>query len=260
MPVASAVALIAIAAAVAGSVLALMGKRRYAPILIAGAFVLGGILQPIFYAAFAPEWYFDPPLGIGTSLSWTLSPTLFLDTVGYYGLFDSVAQVLLPWVGMMALLAASVLSLISYFRQTDTDTAPSTAPTTHTSNGEIAMTGSASGQVPGGWYPDPDGKPAERYWNGSSWGEETRPRTGLSQPPMVANTAVSTQGRNNGMGTAALVMGILGLFLFPIVFSILAIIFGSVGIGMMIESLGIKSKAEHKTHCLGKRPKNKHLF
>jgi len=48
---------------------------------------------------------------------------------------------------------------------------------------------------------------------------------------MVANTAVSTQGRNNGMGTAALVMGILGLFLFPIVFSILAIIFGSVGIG-----------------------------
>jgi hypothetical protein len=26
-----------------------------------------------------------------------------------------------------------------------------------------------------GWYPDPEGKPCERYWDGSQWTEKTRP-------------------------------------------------------------------------------------
>jgi hypothetical protein len=26
-----------------------------------------------------------------------------------------------------------------------------------------------------GWYPDPSGTPQERWWNGMSWGEQTRP-------------------------------------------------------------------------------------
>jgi len=33
------------------------------------------------------------------------------------------------------------------------------------------------------------------------------------------------------MGTASLIMGILGVIILPIVFSVLAIIFGSIGIG-----------------------------
>jgi hypothetical protein len=40
-------------------------------------------------------------------------------------------------------------------------------------------------QVSPGWYPDPDGKPCDRYWNGSTWTLETRPRTStnsISQP------------------------------------------------------------------------------
>jgi hypothetical protein len=28
-----------------------------------------------------------------------------------------------------------------------------------------------------GWYEDPDGKPSERYWDGSKWTSKTRPRT-----------------------------------------------------------------------------------
>ena len=28
---------------------------------------------------------------------------------------------------------------------------------------------------PAGWYPDPDGKPCERYWNGLRWTKKTRP-------------------------------------------------------------------------------------
>ena len=30
-------------------------------------------------------------------------------------------------------------------------------------------------QVPPGWYPDPDGKPCNRYWDGANWTLETHP-------------------------------------------------------------------------------------
>ena len=32
---------------------------------------------------------------------------------------------------------------------------------------------------PSGWYPDPDGKPCERFWNGYKWTTKTRP---ISKP------------------------------------------------------------------------------
>ena len=32
---------------------------------------------------------------------------------------------------------------------------------------------------PKGWYPDPDVKPSERYWNGKKWTSKTRP---ISKP------------------------------------------------------------------------------
>lgn len=89
-----------------------------------------------------------------------------------------------------------------------------------------------------GWYPDPDGKPCERFWNGNEWTSDTRPLsagqqvTGVSATlgtPVVMN--VVQQGPKNGIGNAALWMGILGLLIFPVVFSVLAIIFGFIGVG-----------------------------
>lgn len=37
-------------------------------------------------------------------------------------------------------------------------------------------------QVVAGWYPDPDGRPSDRYWNGQMWTEQTRPRPAMGQP------------------------------------------------------------------------------
>lgn len=82
-----------------------------------------------------------------------------------------------------------------------------------------------------GWYPDPTGTPGERYWDGQTWTEQTRT---LPAPPMGVMPGSYSMGGGvprNGMGTASLVMGILGIVILPIVFSVLAIIFGSVGIG-----------------------------
>lgn len=35
-----------------------------------------------------------------------------------------------------------------------------------------------------GWYPDPSGSPAQRWWNGISWGEQTRPAPPGTAPPL----------------------------------------------------------------------------
>jgi len=37
--------------------------------------------------------------------------------------------------------------------------------------------------IPAGWYPDPDGKPADRYWDGTAWSSQTRPQTPVVAPP-----------------------------------------------------------------------------
>lgn len=66
-----------------------------------------------------------------------------------------------------------------------------------------------------GWYPDPEGKPCERYWDGFNWTEQTRPLTKPSsgdneaQPPIVIK-------KGGGCGKAMLWILILfvGLFIF----------------------------------------------
>ncbi len=39
--------------------------------------------------------------------------------------------------------------------------------------------------IPAGWHPDPDGLPAQRWWDGSAWTEHTAPPAGPPGPPAV---------------------------------------------------------------------------
>jgi len=53
-----------------------------------------------------------------------------------------------------------------------------------------AYRGTTPGAVPQGWYPDPAGAPAERWWDGAAWGHDTRPVSVLAQPltaPVLTN-------------------------------------------------------------------------
>lgn len=88
---------------------------------------------------------------------------------------------------------------------------------------------SESFEVPPGWYPDPNGMPSDRYWDGNQWSEQTRPQmpkpvSNTSVPPRVANTdytpyATAPRPRPNhsdksdsgSFGTIALILGIVGL-------------------------------------------------
>jgi len=55
----------------------------------------------------------------------------------------------------------------------------------------------------------------------------------------------------NGKGTAALVLGILGLFLFPVVFSVLAIILGVQGKNLADQGLATNRGAAQAGFVLG---------
>lgn len=87
----------------------------------------------------------------------------------------------------------------------------------------------SNGGVPAGWYPDPEGKPAQRYWDGANWTDATRPNAGLPTAAVAGPATGATGLPQNGMGTAALILGIAGFFCLPLISSVLAIVFGRIG-------------------------------
>ncbi|HEY8317547.1 MAG TPA: DUF2510 domain-containing protein [Amnibacterium sp.] len=88
-----------------------------------------------------------------------------------------------------------------------------------------------------GWYPDPRGTSATRFWDGSEWTQHVK-GTGMRFAPPATGTAVEPGAiaplvtlPRNGAATAALVLGIaslvVNLLLIP---SILAVVLGVVGL------------------------------
>ena len=97
-----------------------------------------------------------------------------------------------------------------------------------------------------GWYPAPDGSATEQWWNGASWsdskrgvggaalpglpayraappsvapGSEVPPPLPPSQPPyptLQSQVGARSVNVSNSTPTIALVMGLLGIFIFPL--------------------------------------------
>lgn len=79
---------------------------------------------------------------------------------------------------------------------------------------------------PADWYNDPSSPNSLRYWDGSSWTDQRGPRPQAAAVPVVAvGPAAGTPARQNSKATASMVLGICGIVVLPIVFSVLAIIF-----------------------------------
>ena len=70
-------------------------------------------------------------------------------------------------------------------------------------------------EVPAGWYPDAEGHPCERYWDGEKWTHQTRPLSVLPQrdPPQMSKPKV---GLDSNERTILLV--IAALFLVIVLF------------------------------------------
>jgi hypothetical protein len=78
--------------------------------------------------------------------------------------------------------------------------------------------------VNAGWFPDPDGQPGQRYFDGQRWTEHFAPTPPPSAPPPSVAVAVSTGGGVNHALHALLTFFTCGMWL-PV--WILTAIFGS---------------------------------
>ena len=156
---------------ITGAVFAFQGRLTIAPWLM-----LASLIVNLLVNLLSQFWV------------WPWGPFIyFSDTVEFFGLANTLMYSLAD-LAVYLMLIAFVLALIGFIRSPrqpsrstgDTDQSPG-----------IAVP-NADGSIPEGWYADPDGKPAERYWDGSEWTEKSRPRTAATATAMVAGAAKPT--------------------------------------------------------------------
>lgn len=87
------------------------------------------------------------------------------------------------------------------------------------------------------WLPDPTSRHQLRWWDGAKWtehvsdgGESAIDEPGDVELPPPPPVAEGSAGRRSGRATASLVLGIVGILVFPVVCSTLAIIFGALAL------------------------------
>ena len=83
------------------------------------------------------------------------------------------------------------------------------------------------------WLPDPEGRHQLRWWDGSQWTEHVSDSGQQGIDELAAAVPPPPPGpvaRRSGRATAALVLGIVGILVFPVVCSTLAIIFGALAL------------------------------
>ncbi len=97
------------------------------------------------------------------------------------------------------------------------------------------------------WLPDPTGRHQLRWWDGGQWTEFVSDKgvqsndaiAGEMPPPPPAGD----DDRRSGRATAALVLGIVGILVFPVVCSTLAIIFGALALRDMGNDPDVKGRS-----------------
>ncbi len=90
------------------------------------------------------------------------------------------------------------------------------------------------------WLPDPSGRHELRWWDGGAWtehvsdggvaGTDEPGGDEIPPPPPPAAPDPGAPRQRSGRATAALVLGIVGILVFPVVCSTLAIIFGALAL------------------------------
>lgn len=164
--------LAAIALGAAGGAMVFIGKPTLTPWLLLGAFIaqfIGWMSYGFTYAV--PVVNLLQDIQLLTSYVSILNLLVVLSDLIYIFLLVVIILVFLP-----ANRNESSQSLIA---------------TPPVEMGEM-MSINESDPLASGWYPDPDGKPSERFWDGFAWTEQTRPMTTNSAPVQIVAAAKPT--------------------------------------------------------------------
>lgn len=114
----------------------------------------------------------------------------------------------------------------------------------------MTVPGNSAPQTPAGWYADTTQPGMLRWWDGAQWTEHRQPQP--QQQPQQVDVRPATPGnvqplavaaphaapRSNGLATWSLVLAIAGVFVFPFLASIAAIITGVVARKRSMQSQG----------------------
>ena len=99
------------------------------------------------------------------------------------------------------------------------------------------------------WLPDPTSRHQLRWWDGAQWTEHVSDdgETAIDQPgdaelPPPPPRGAAGAMRRSGRATASLVLGIVGILVFPVVCSTLAIIFGALALRDMGDDPGVSGR------------------
>ena len=197
---------VAVALALAGGILAITGRVQIAPWLLAASWVVLTLSDLSSYG-------FDVLL-LATGLP-AYSYGILFDVDNDLWATTALWNVL---IGKSLVLAAFILTLVEFIKAQTASTRPRSTPT----QPGIAVL-DEFGNVPSGWYPDPAGKPSERYYNGENWTEQSRPLTvgsvmltpGQTLKPTVTATGepISPKSRA-GAAILCWFLGIIGVHRF----------------------------------------------
>ncbi len=87
--------------------------------------------------------------------------------------------------------------------------------------------------APAGWYPDPQGQPVLRWWDGVRWNEQTQAAAQAYAPaqpqPYWPGYAAAAPRSGNGYSTTGIVLGSIAFLFLPILLGPAGLILGGIG-------------------------------
>lgn len=106
-------------------------------------------------------------------------------------------------------------------------------------------------QLPSGWFPDPLERYDHRWFNGTSWTSDVSIDGRLTVDPLgTAPSPAGSSGSGNGIATAALVCGLVGIAIAWIPF----LVVGGIALGILGIVFGVKGLRRSRTAGRGRGP------
>jgi len=152
-------------AAVLGGILYLSGKKLLLPWFVLTAIIV--LLLPL------NGWQVNsdriPGIGLFNAIRY------LIDFGFEFGVGPLI--VLFFWVGYLLLFITFVLALVAFVKRVSNASQVTQVSSVSVQHVEQQVSFTSDGTALAGWFADPNGNPAERYWDGQSWTEQTRPQS-----------------------------------------------------------------------------------